>query len=171
MTGPAIATVLYISLGMTIDTPRHPHRCNTRNSIHRLHGSVAILTRERRFRIDVPLVRKVNKIRNVVNLNPRNRFTIFPVGGQLQDLRTFADAGYGVVTSHAFADAGYAGNWRLVSINVAMLARNFVIRGVYSMTEFDWLDRTSIGEIFAVDPCADKESDHEHQSEHLLGTS
>ena len=165
MAGPAIATMLYVSLGMTIDAPRHSHCRNTRNSIHRLHGSVAILTREGRLRIDVPLMRKVNIVRNIVNLNPRNRFTIFPVGDQFQDLRTFADTGYGVVTSHAFADAGYAGNRRLVGIHVAMLARNFVIRGVYCVTEFDWLNRTAIGEIFAVYPCANKESDHEHQSE------
>ena len=163
MAGPAIATVLYISLGMTIDTPRHPHRCNPGNTIHCLHGTVTFLTRE--SRLDVPLVRKVNKIRNVVNFNPRYRFTIFPVGDQFQDLRTFADTGYGVVTSHAFADAGYAGNRRLVGIHVAMLARNFVIRSVYRVTEFDWLDRTAIGEVFAVYPCANKESDHEHQSE------
>ncbi len=165
MAGPAIATMLNVSLGMTINAPRHPHRCNPGDTVHRLHGSVAILTREGRLRIDVPLMGKVNIVRYIVNFNPRYRFTIFPVGCQLHDLRTVADAGYGVVTSHAFTDTGHAGNRRLVSINVAMLARDFVIRGMYCVTEFDWLNRTAIGKILAVYPCANKESDHEHHSE------
>jgi len=100
-----------------------------------------------------------------VNLNPRYRFTFFPVGDQLQDLRVFADTGYRVVTSHAFANAGYAGNRRPVGIDVAVLARNLVVRGMDRVTEFDWLNRTAIGEIFAVYPCAYKQSEHEHKPE------
>ena len=100
-----------------------------------------------------------------MNLNPRYRFTFFPVGDQLQDLRAFADTGYRVVTSHAFANAGYAGNRRSVGIDVAVLARNLVVRGMDRVTEFDWLNRTAIGEIFAVYPCAYKQSEHEHKPE------
>ncbi len=163
MAGPAIATVLYISLGMTIDTPRHPHRCNPGDTVHRLDRTVAFLTREGRVRVDVPLMRKVNIVRKIVNFYPRYWFTIFPVGGQLQYLRTVSDTGYRGVTSHAFADAGYPGNRRLVGIDVAMLARNFVVRGMYRVTEFDGLYRTAIGEILALYPRANKESDHEHK--------
>ena len=110
-------------------------------------------------------MREVNIVRNIVHFDPRYWFTIFPVGGQLQYLRTFADTGYRVVTSHAFADAGYAGNRRLVGIDVAMLARNFVVRGMYFVTEIDWLNRTAIGEIFAVYPSANKQADHDNHSE------
>jgi len=111
------------------------------------------------------LMRKMNKVGNIVNFNPRYRFTIFPVGGQLQDLRTFADTGYRLVTSHAFTNAGYAGNRRLVGIDVAVLARNLVVRGMYCVAEFDWLNRTAIRKIFAVYPCAYKQSEHEHKPE------
>jgi len=142
MAGPAIATVLYIFLRMTIDAPRHPHRRNTGNAVHCFHRAMTFLTREARF--DVSLVCEVNKVGYVVNLNPRNRFSLFPVGGQLQDLRTFADAGHRIVTSHAFANAGYAGNRRLVGIDMTMLTRNLIIRGMYRVTEFDGLNRASI---------------------------
>ena len=161
MAGPAIAAMLYVSLRMTIDTPRHPHRGNTGNTIHCLNGTVTFLTRQ--SRLDMAFMREVNIVRNIVNFDPRYWFTIFPVGGQLQYLRTVSDTGYRGVTSHAFADAGYAGNRRLVGIDVAMLARNFVVRGMYCVTEFDGLYRTAIGEILAVYPCASKESDHEHK--------
>ncbi len=81
MAGPAIATMLYIILRMTIDAPGHPQRYNTRHSVHPFHGSVTFLTGE--VRLDVTLMRKVNKVGNIVNFDPRYRFTIFPVGGQL----------------------------------------------------------------------------------------
>ena len=161
MAGPAIAAMFHVFFRMTIDAPGHPQRYNTRHSVHRLHRTVTFLTRE--VRLDVPLMRKMNKVGNIVNFNPRYRFTIFPVGGQLQDLRTFADTGYRFVTSHAFTDAGYAGNRRLVGIDVAVLARNLAVRDMYCVTEFDWLNRTAIGEIFAVYPCAYKQSEHEHK--------
>ncbi len=161
MAGPAIAAMLYVSLRMTIDTPRHPHRGNTGNTIHCLNGTVTFLTRQ--SRLDMAFMREVNIVRNIVNFDPRYWFTIFPVVGKLQYLRTFSDTGYRVVTSHAFADAGYAGNRCLVGIDVAMLARNFVIRGMYFVAEFDGLYRTAIGEILAVYPCASKESNHEHK--------
>ena len=142
MAGPAIATVLYIFLRMTIDTPRHPHRRNTSNAIHCFHRAMTFLTLEARF--DVALMREVNKVGYVVHLNPRNRLLLFPVRGQLQDLRTFADAGHRVVTPHAFANARYAGNRCFVGIDVAMLARNLIVRGMYGVTEFDGLNRTAI---------------------------
>jgi len=95
-------------------------------------------------RPDVPFMRKVNKVGKIVNFNPRYRFTIFPVGGQFQDLRPIADAAYRVVTSHALVDTGYARNRRLVGIDVAVLARNLVVRGMNRVTELDWLNRTAI---------------------------
>ncbi len=89
-------------------------------------------------------------------LDPLNRFLILQVGGQLNNLRAFADAGYSIVTTHAFANARHAGNRCLVGIDVTMLARNLVVRGMYLVTEFDGLNRAAIGEIFAVYPCAYK---------------
>lgn len=162
MAGQAITTMLNIFLRMAIDTPRHSHRGNTGNSVHCLDGTVAFLTRD--ARLDVALVRKVNIVRKIVHFNPRYGFTIFPVSDQLQDLRAFADTGYKVMTSHAFADTGYARNRRPVGINVAMLARNFVVRSMHCVAEFDGLNRAAIGEIFAMYPCAKKKSDHDYES-------
>ena len=108
----------------------------------------------------MPLVREVNKVGDVVYLYPRDRLTIFPVGGQLHDLGTLADAGQRVVTAHAFADAWYAGDGRPVGVDMATLARNLVVRGMYRVAEFDRLDGTAIGEKFAGYPCAGKKPEH-----------
>ncbi len=156
MAGPAIAAMFHVSFRVAIDAPGHPQCCNAGNAVHCFYRTVTFLTRE--ARPDVPLMREVNKVRNIVNFNPRYRFTIFPVDGQLQDLRTVTDTGYGFVTSHAFANAGYAGNRSRVGIDVTVPARNLVVRGMYHVTEFDWLNRTAIGKIFAVYPCAYKQS-------------
>ena len=119
---PAIAAMLYFFLRMAIDAPWHPHRCNSGNSIHRFHGAVTFLTREAGF--NVALMRKVHIVGKVMYFDPRYRFTIFPVGRQLQNLGTLADARYELVTSHAFGNAGYAGYRGLVSVDVTVLARN-----------------------------------------------
>ncbi len=161
MASPAIATMFYVSLRVTIDAPRHPHRRNARNPVHRLHGTVTFLTCE--ARPDVPLVCEVHEIGNIVHFYPRYRFTIFPVCGQLQDLRSFADAGYEIVTADTFTNAGDAGNRRLVRIDVAVLTRNLVVGGMYLVTEFDGLKRTAVRKIFAVHPCAYEQSDHHHK--------
>ena len=161
MASPAIATMFYVSLRVTIDAPRHPHRRNTGNTVHGLHGTVTFLTRE--ARPDVPLVCEVHKIGNIVHFYPRYRFTIFPVCGQLQDLRTFADAGYEIVTSHTFTNAGDTGNRRPVCIDVAVLARNLIVRCMHLVTEFDGLNRCAVRKIFAVHPCAYEQSDHHHK--------
>ena len=160
---PAIAAMLYVSFRMTFYAPRHLQCRNTGYAVHRFYGSVTLLTLEARS--NVPLMREVHKVGYVVHFNPWNRLTIFPEGRQRQNLRIFADAGYGVVTSHAFTNAGYAGNRRRVGIDVAVLARNFVVRGMYLVTEFDWLNGSAIGEILAVYPCADKQSEHEYKHE------
>ncbi len=73
--------MLDFSLSMTIDAPRHPHRRNTSDTVHRLYRTMTFLALE--ARLDVALVREVNVVRNIVNLNPRYRFLVFPVGGQL----------------------------------------------------------------------------------------
>ncbi len=155
--------MLYASFSMTIDAPRHPHCRNTGNAVHRLHGTVAFLTRE--ARLDVPLMCKVNKVGKIVNFYPRYRLTIFPVGGQLQNLRTLAHAGYGFVTSHAFTNAGNTGDRCLVGIDMTVLARNLIVRGMYRVTEFDWLNRTAIGEIFALYPSTEEQTRHQHKHE------
>ena len=67
------------------------------------------------------------------------------------------------MASHAFADAGHARNRRLVGIDMTILARNLVIRGMYRVTEFDGLNGAAIGKIFAVYPGANKKPQHEHQ--------
>ena len=142
MASPAIATIFYVFFRVAIDAPRHSHGRNTRNTVHRFHRTVTFLAREPC--LDVPLMGKVNKIWKIVHFDPRNRLTILPEGGELQNLRTLADAGYRFVTSHTFADAGDAGNRRPVRIDVTVLARNLVVRCVHHVTEFDWLNRTAV---------------------------
>ena len=105
-------------------------------------------------RLDMSLMREVYKVRYIVHFDPRYRFLIFPVRGELQDFRFFANARHGRMTTHAFADAGYAGDRRSIRVNVTMLARNLIIRCMYSVTEFDGLNRASIGKIFAMHPRA-----------------
>ncbi len=155
--------MFYIFLRVAIDAPRHPHGRNTGNSVHRLHRTVTFLAREPC--LDVPLMGKVHKIGNIVHFDPRNRLTILPVCGELQNLRTFADTGYSLVTSHAFADAGDAGHRRLVRIDMTVLARNLVVRCMHRVTEFDWLNRAAIRKIFAMHPCADEQPYHYHHRE------
>ncbi len=159
--------MFYVFLRMTIDTPGHSHRCNTGNTVHRLDRTVAFLTGEARF--DMSLVREVDIVRDVVHFNPGDGFAIFPVSDQLQNLRAFAYARHELVTTHALADARDAGNRRLVRIDVAMLTRNLIVRCMYRMTEFNWLDRRPIREIFAVHPCACQQSKyHHHPKQNIL---
>ena len=124
MARQAIATMLYVPFCMAIDTPRHSHRGNSGNSIHRFDRAVAFLTLDGRLRHNVPLVREVYVIGKVVNLDPGNRLAIFPVCRKFQNFRTLADTGKRIVTSHAFGNAGYAGYGGLVSVDVTVLARN-----------------------------------------------
>jgi len=163
MTGPAIATVFDVFLRMAFDAPGHSHCCNSGDAIHSFDWSVAFLAGE--ARLDMPLMRKVNKIGHIVHFDPRYRFTIFPVCHQLQNLRLFADAGYRLVTSNAFANTGDAGDRCRVRIDVAVLARNLIVRCMHLVTEFDWLNRTAVRKIFAVHPCAYQQSEHRHKPE------
>ncbi len=163
MARPAIAAVLHFSFRMTIDAPWHFHRCNARYAVHCFDRTMTFLALE--TGLYMTLVREVNEVRDVVYLYPRYRLTIFPVGGQLEDLRTIANTGHRIVTSHAFADAGDAGNRRPICIDVTVLARNLVVRCMHCVTEFDGLDRTAVRKIFAVHPCAYEQSDHKHETE------
>jgi hypothetical protein len=161
MAGQAIATMLNVSLRMTIDAPGHPHRCNASDPVHCLYRAMTLLAFEPR--LDVSLMSKVNKVGKVVNLDPRNGFAIFPIGCELHDFVTVADARYRFVTSHTFANAGYAGDGRPVCVDVTVLTRNLIVRGVNRVAEFDRLDRTAVRKIFTVYPSAGKKTDHDHE--------
>ncbi len=152
--------MFHLSFRMAIDAPGHPHRRDTGNSIHRLDRTVAFLTSEARSYMS--FVREVYEVGDIVHLDPGDRLTIFPIRGQFHDLRTFPHARYGLVTSHALADARHTGNGRFVRIDVAVLARNLIVRCVHHMTEFDWLDRRAIREIFAMHEYAYQQSKHRH---------
>lgn len=163
MTGPAVAAVFDVFFGMAFDTPGHSHRRDTGNPIHFLDGSMALLTLD--VCLYVPLVREVNEIGDVVDLYPRDRFTILPVRRQLEDFRLLARIWQGPVASHTFTDTGHTGDRRPVCVNVAVPARNLVIRCMHGVTEFDWLDRRAVRIIFAVHPYAYQQSKHRHQPE------
>lgn len=89
MTSPAIAAMFYVSFSVATHTPGHLHRCNAGNTIHGLHGTVTFLTLD--ALLNVPFMRKVNKIGHVVNLDPGNGLTLLPIGCQLKNFRLFAD--------------------------------------------------------------------------------
>jgi len=152
MTGPAIEAMFHFVLPMAIDTPWHSQRRNSRDAVHSLYRSMAFLT----FDVCpyVALVCEVDEIGDVVDFDPRNRLTIFPVGDQLEDIRLLAHIWKGPVTSHALADAGDAGDRRRSSIDMTVLARDLVFRCMHRVTECDWLDRGAIRKIFAVHPYA-----------------
>ena len=142
MACPAIASMFHISFRVTVYTPLHPHRGNPGDSIHGFYRAVAFLTFQSRF--NMPLVREVNEIRQIVYLDPWNGLTIFPVADKLQYFRPFADTRYRFVAPHALANAGNASNGCFVRVDVAVLARYLVIGCMYCVTEFDGLDGTSI---------------------------
>ncbi len=160
MAGQAIATMLNASLRMTIHAPGHLHRRNASNPVHCLYRAMTLLAFE--ARLDMTLMSKVNKVGKVVNFDPRNGFAIFPIGCELLDFVTVADARYRFVTSHTFANAGYAGDGRPVCVYVAVLTRNLIVRGVYRVAEFDRLNRTAVRKIFAVYPSAGKKTHDNH---------
>jgi hypothetical protein len=161
MTSPTITAIFYVSLSVAIDTPRHFHRCNTGNTVHCFYGTMTFLT----FQpcLDVPLMREVNKIGNIVHFNPRYGFTIFPVGYQLQNIRPFSNAGYKFVTSNTFAHAGDTSDRRPVRIVMTALARNLIVRRMHFVTKIDWLNRAAIRIIFAVNPYAHQQSKYYHE--------
>jgi len=163
MTSPAIAAMFYVFLSVAVDAPRHPHRSNSANPIHCLDGSLAFLALD--VCLYVPFVCEVDEIGDVVHFDPGDRLTIFPVRHELDDFRLLSRIWQGPVTSHALADTGYTCGRRLVCVHVAVLTRNFIIRCMHCMTEFDWLNRGSIREIFAVHPYACQQSKHRHQPE------
>ena len=82
--------MLYFSFCMTIDAPRHPHRLNTGNTVHRFHRSMTFLAFD--VGLDVPFMRKVNKVRNIMHFDPRNGFTVLPVSSEFQNFRSIKDA-------------------------------------------------------------------------------
>ena len=163
MASPAVTAMFHVSFRVAVDTPGHSHRCNTGNTVHRFDRTVAFLAGEARF--DMSLVCEVNEVGDVVHFYPGDGLTILPVSGQLQDLRAFAYGRYELVTTHALANARDAGNGRLVRIDVAVLARNLVVRCMHFVTEFNWLDRRPIREIFAVHPHAYQQSKQRHNPE------
>lgn len=155
--------MLYVFFRMAIDAPGHSQRSNPRDAVHGLDGSVAFLTFDVCFY--VPLMCEVNEIGDIVHLDPRYRFTLFPVGVQLEDFRLLAHVGQGFMATHALADAGDAGDRRRGGIDMTVLARDLVIRCMHCVTEFDRLDRRAIRIVFAVHPYACQQSKHRHEPE------
>ena len=132
---------------------------------------MALLTFE--SRLDVPLVREMYEIRYVVNLDPGNRFSLVPVLGEFHDFRFFTRVRQAAMASHAFAYGRHTGGRCRVGIDMTMQTRNLVVRGMHSVTEFDGLNRGSVGEVFAVYPypCEQSGERHESNKDRLLGGS
>ncbi len=133
---------------MAFDTPGHSQWLLPRDSVHGFYRPMTLLALQ--IRLDMPFMREMHKIRHVIHLDPWNRLLISVILGDLYDLGRVGGNRY--VTAHAFFDRGYARRWRPGGINMAVLARNFVIPGMNFMTEFDRLHRTGVIIIGAIYP-------------------
>ena len=95
------------------------------------------------FSGDVPHVRKVDVVRDLVDPNPRNRLLIRPVIPDLLDLRLLPLIGPtdNLVAAETGSDRGDARIDRPLRREVAVLAVDLVLAGVNGMGERDRLGR------------------------------
>lgn len=81
MTSPAILAVLDSPLLVTAKTPAHLQRRNLRYPRHLCDVTMALLALQPG--LYMPLVREVNIVRQIMNLDPRDRLFLIPIGGKL----------------------------------------------------------------------------------------
>ena len=123
---------------MTFDAPRHVQRLDFGNPVHGFHGAVTLLTLE--ICLDMPLVREMHEVRNVVDFYPRNRFLSLPVTENLHDFWPVPHTGYLGMTARTTIHTGHARTGRAAGIDVAILTGNFIFPRMNAVTEFDGLN-------------------------------
>jgi hypothetical protein len=133
MTSPAIDAGL--QLQMAIYAALHSMNGPLADSGHLFHLSMTSHTRH--LCRNVPLMAEVNKVWQIIDFNPGDSLSLFPVTNKLLDLRiVFADV---LVASHTKLHGWHACNDRPARVNMAVEAIDFVVARMKLVTEVDWL--------------------------------
>ena len=69
--------MLHFPLCVTIHTPGHLKRRNPRHAVHGFDRAMTLLARK--TRLDVALMGEMDEVGHIVDLYPRDRFTILPI--------------------------------------------------------------------------------------------
>ncbi|MCZ6640804.1 MAG: hypothetical protein O7F71_04465 [Gammaproteobacteria bacterium] len=142
-----------IQLKRSIDRPT-----GHANSFHGFDGPVTGLA----FNAGqhVALVREVNKIRQIMNFDPRYGFLVVPIVHQFAYLRTLGcDLD---MTTDAFRDTGYAGGNGTTCLGVAIHARDLVVACMDLVAELDWLFRAGTRKERRIRPLAYDQAKKSH---------
>lgn len=135
MAGPAIRAVLHLIFLVAIQAPSHLHRRQSLHTVHGFNRTVTGLTFQPGG--DMPIMRKMDKIRQVVHFDPGDGLLVIEVVQYFLDLAPIG--GHFIVTANAFINAGHASRNRPPGLYMAVHARNFVISGVNLVAEIDRL--------------------------------
>ena len=141
MAGPAIDACLM--LPVTIQAPAHLETGRAGDPLHGGHLAVAAAA------VDLGAymhhVRKIDMVRQAVDLDPFNRLLPVPVFHQFLDFRSIR--GDVQVARTAIRQGRDTGDGRLGGIVVTVEARDAVCTGMQLMAEDEWLDRRAFAEI------------------------
>lgn len=138
MTFPAIGGA--VSFFMATETPTHDQALGLPDPRH--IGNITMAFLALNASPDMPLVRKINVIREVVDLDPRDRFLTVPIALNLLYFRTIR--AYGRVTAQAPLDARDPRHFGLSSVNMTKGAKDRIVAGMYLVTEINRLFRGGI---------------------------
>ena len=122
---------------------------------------MTLLARE--TRLDVALMGEMDEVGHVVDLDPRDRFTILPILENFQDLGLVRRDN--LMTADALVDTRDARRRCLVRVYMTVETFDPVLTDVNAMAEINGLYRGSVGVISGVDPPADEESDNTDDSD------
>ena len=126
MAGQAVEPELYLVLLVAGQTQTHLRRRHAGNDLHRFDRPMTSLAFH--TGLDVTFMRKVDKVGQVVNSDPRYGLTVYPVVHQEPDLWPLRRDE--LVTADALADGRHPGRCGAARLSVAIQARNFEVAGV-----------------------------------------
>lgn len=104
------------------------------------------------------LVRKVDKIGQVVDLDPGDRLSRLPVLEQFSDLCMCTN--HRLMAVDAFVDTGHTGTDGAACVDMTVLAGNVILAGVGSVAEVDRLYGTVVGKKSPINSIASIETCH-----------
>ena len=142
MASPAIDTGL--SLKVTIHAGLHMENACRANSLHTFDLPVAGLASHiGRY---VPLMAKVNKIRQIIDLDPWDRLFCIPIMDKLLDLYfLFRDI---FMTADAKLHGWYTCDDRFARIGMTIGAVDFVVACVDLVAKINWLNRCGVRTVY-----------------------
>lgn len=120
---------------MTVYTALHGVNGSLADSVHLFHLSMA--SRTRHFCRNVALVTKIDKVGQIVDLDPFDSTSRLPVLAEFLDLRlVFPDI---FMTAHALLHGRDSRHNRPARIDMAVEAINLIVAGMELVTESDGL--------------------------------